>query len=101
MEHIYLVGKGEFELARVLKGRGNNSNAVGNLISHERKHVFAQRFEEIKDIPNRQRLAILGPGQLVGHEVLLLFGSQHSCTLRCVSEKGLLYLIKPKHFLEL
>ena len=45
--HIYLIGKGEFELTRVLKGRGNNakeSNGVESMIFHRNqpKHVLAQ-----------------------------------------------------------
>jgi len=96
---IYIVTKGEFELAkrlprpeRAFDGNlntlGSNKGNNGDKSKHNdlimRKNILAKRLPEIKDLPYYLKLSIFGKGSLMGEEDVFS-RSKFSCTLKCHS----------------
>lgn len=102
-DFVYIVWKGEFELAKKLPRTdrvfdGSNLNTMrcgdGGVSQHtnrmKRANVLAKRLPEIKDLPYSLKLSIFGKGSLMGEEDVI-FRTKFSCTLKCYSSKGVVY----------
>ena len=100
--HIFIVYKGEFEMAKRLpKSDKVLDNANLNHISKQNRiryqNILAQRLPEIKDIPFEMKLSIFGRGSLIGEEDI--FSRQmYSTTLKCYSSKGTLFRLPKEQF---
>ena len=91
---VYIVYKGEFELAKKLPkpdrlSDGQNLNTLGGGSSQHnsktmRRNILAKRLPEIKDLPYSMKLTIYGRGSLMGEEDVFS-RSRFSCTLKCYS----------------
>ena len=55
-----------------------------------RHNILAKRLPEIKDLPYQMKLSIFGPGSLIGEEDIFN-RNKYSCTLKCYSQKGVLF----------
>ena len=89
-EKIFIVFKGEFELAKklprgdtVFEGATLQHTAMVNQ-RKQKRNILAKRLPEIKDLPYSLKLSIFGRGSLLGEEDV--FSRSHfSCTLKCYS----------------
>ena len=63
---------------------------MGDSVTKSKKNVPAAKLIEIVDIPRTQKIAIFGRGSLLGEEDLLK-RREYSCSVKCVSGKGILY----------
>lgn len=90
--------KGEFELSRKLK-KSEKSVALQSILGDEKpkNNVLANKLSEIRDIPRVQKLAIFGPGSILGEEDLLN-REVYSCSLTCASTKGTLLKVSAEMF---
>ena len=95
---VYIVYKGEFELAKKLPKQERqydsaNLNSLGGS-SHNaktmRRNILAKRLPEIKDLPYNLKLTIFGRGSLMGEEDVFS-RSKFSCSLKCYSSKGAVF----------
>ena len=110
---IYIVCKGEFELAKrlprqdrafdgqSLNNLGSTTGTEGSKSQHNdlimRKNILARRLPEIKDLPYHLKLSIFGRGSLMGEEDVFA-RSRYSCTLKCYSQKGTVYQLPKEQF---
>ena len=110
---IFIVYKGEFELAKKLpkperQYDGSNLNGLnagggggGQSQQHnqrtQRRNILAKRLPEIKDLPYSMKLAILGKGSLMGEEDVFS-RSKFSCTLKCYSQRGTVFELPKEQF---
>ena len=109
---IYIVYKGEFELAkklpradRAFDGANLNtlsgSTGAGGPSQHneqmQKRNILARRLPEIKDLPYSLKLSIFGRGSLMGEEDVFS-RSRFSCTLKCHSMKGTVYELTKEQF---
>ena len=63
-----------------------------------RNNIFANKLPEIKNVPSNMRLTIYGIGSMLGEEDSLN-KKTYSCSLKCHSLNGTLFVIKKQDFM--
>jgi CRP-like cAMP-binding protein len=65
----------------------------------EPRNVLAEKIPEIKDVPKELPLMVFGEGSFLGEEDVI-FRDYYSCTLKCISQNGVLLQIlkEPEEF---
>lgn len=104
-DRVFLVIKGEYELSRKLHSGVSEGTAgvierfggrkvppPGYRQQKDHKNILTSKFSEVTDVslPECLPLTVFGPGTLVGEEDVV-FRDYYSCTLRCLSQKGMIY----------
>lgn len=102
-DKVFIVRKGEFELERkMVKSYTDTTSQVLELLGRKQKEkcVLAQKLPEIKDIPGKLKLSIFGVGSIVGEEDVIN-RENYSCSLKCISLTGKLFVINKVDFFNL
>ena len=99
---LYIVSRGNFQLQRklprVLKQGaqqvvdslgGRKIAPEGYMNRREPRNVLAEKIPEIKDVPKELPLMVFGEGSFLGEEDVI-FRDYYSCTLKCISQNGVL-----------
>ena len=108
---IFIVFKGEFELAKKLPrsdrlfdgsnlntlGGGNGGGASMHTTRMQKRNILAKRLPEIRDLPYNLKLSFLGRGSLMGEEDVFS-RSKFSCSLKCHSLKGTVFELPKEQF---
>lgn len=55
------------------------------------RNTLARKFSEIRDFPKTHKLGTYGRGSILADEDIVNRRQQYSCSVRCDSEKGILY----------
>ncbi|CDW78470.1 UNKNOWN [Stylonychia lemnae] len=100
-DKVFIVKKGEFELQRKMKK--DLTDAATDIVELMGKkilksNILARKLPEIKDVPSNMRLTIFGIGCILGEEDILN-RQTYSCSLKCHSLNGTLFVLKKQEFL--
>lgn len=54
-------------------------------------NMLASKFPELKDFPSHFEMTRYGPGSFLGEDDIVNGRETYSCTVKCISETGILY----------